>query len=116
MLFVATSSSLMLLFQGHAARQNFNPTGSPIYARRDLHVHYSTVSLYITLSFPTGESTLNSQTFLFPILSLLFFINSICFIHTAKYLVILSSKVLHNTTQHYDQTNMKDIVYDNQTK
>ena len=87
MSFVTTSSSLMLLFQGHVACQNFNLTGPPICTGRDLH--YSTVSLYTTLSFPTGESTLNSQIFVFPILALLDFINSICFIHTGKYLFIL---------------------------
>ena len=45
---------------------------------------YSTVSLYTTLSFPTGEYTLNSQIFVFPILALLVFINSIYFIHNGK--------------------------------
>ena len=131
MSFVTTSSSLMLLFQGHAACQNFNPTGPPISAWRDLHYStvvrwqlltrentmvpnpdskkywnnwkndmslfsatnqerpykqssYSTVSLYTTLSFPTGEYTLHSQIFVFPKLALLVFINIICFIHTGK--------------------------------
>ena len=53
--------------------------------RRDLtSCSYSTVSLYPTLSIPTGESTLNSQIFVFPILALLIFKNSICFIRTGK--------------------------------
>ena len=94
---------------------------------------YSTVSLYTTLSFPTGEYTLNSQIFVFPILALLVFINSICFIHTGKLtLFILSSQldteclgdfkgsiysyIFTTLSQHYNQTNMKDIDYDNQTK
>ena len=132
MSFVTTSSSLMLLFnKGYVACQNFNATGPPICALRDLHYstgvmyqlltrevtmvpnpdskqywnnwkndmslfsatnwertykqsYYSTVSLYTTLSFPTGEYTLNSQIFVFPILALLVFVNSICFIHTGK--------------------------------
>ena len=53
--------------------------------RRDLtSSSYSTVALYTPLSISTGESTLNSQIFVFPILALLVFINSICFIGTGK--------------------------------
>ena len=104
---------------------------------RDLTSRAPTQLFLFTQPYPFPQEnniyTLNSQIFVFPILALLVFINSIL-LHTywKVNLFILSSQldteclgdfkgsiysyIFTTLSQHYNQTNMKDIDYDNQTK
>ena len=120
---VATSFSLMLLFQGHVAyvhggiyitqlgscsscsqeksqwcltltpdnterieRMTYHCFVQP--TRRDLTSRAPTQLFLFTQPYPFPQEnniyTLNSQIFVVPILALLVFVNSICFIHTGK--------------------------------